>query len=69
MEEKKSNGHSDYDKDFLFVEYCQYLHQMNSRLRILIDLPELPFDIFYSENLDLLTHSFQQLIQEGVTHE
>lgn len=69
MEEKKPNGHNHYDSDFLFVEYCHNTHKLNSKLRILFELPELPFDAFYLENLDLLTVSFNQLIQEGVIHE
>ena len=69
MEEKKPNGHNHYDSDFLFVEYCHNTHQLNCKLRKLFELPELPFSKFLDENLDLLTVSFNQLIQEGVTHE
>ena len=69
MEDKKPNGHNHYDSDFLFVEYCHNTHQLNCKLRILFDLPELPFDIFYLENLDLLTNSFTQLIQQGVKND
>ena len=46
MSDVKSNGHANYDEDFLFVEFCQTTHQLNSKSRKLVDIEPLPFDTF-----------------------
>ena len=69
MSDVKSDGHANYDDDFLFVEFWQTTHQLNSKSRKLVDIEPLPFDTFYIENLTLLKLSFNQLIQEGVVNE
>ena len=69
MSDIKPNGHANYDEDFLFIEYCQTTHNLNTKSRRLVEIEALPFETFYLENLSLLKLSFNQLIQEGVINE